>query len=909
MMLLRLPPGCSSLSAVLKAIPLLWLCSLVKSHALSYTIGYVFEDNAAKRAEITNVMNEAVAIYNAQTNINVNINVAWHPGVPTAEASYNGELKFGGSISTQVALHEIAHYLGSGTTWEWENQFGGDDVWDGAAVRHFIKLYDGPGAELRRSGVHYYPYGFNYGNEDSPVGRLRLPRLVQAMRFDMGFQDGDADGMSDEWENYKIGVASQGAAGDVDGDGISNYDEWWTESDPVRACPVRDGRTYVLRSRLSQKVMEVADASAGANVRQNALSGSDLQKWTATYVGGGYWKFINFGSGKALEVTGFSTAPGGNIIAWNDTGGTNQQWRIVHYGGIYTKLFNRNSSNLIIDVEGGPNATGNGINISQYYDDINALNQEWVFDDVTPTDPPGNLMAQFKLDGSARDLSGRGLHGTASGGVSYTPGRVDAQAATFNGTNASIEFLAPVDTNFTLACWVKTAATAGSGQWYQGMGLIDGEVPGVAKDFGLALVGNKAAFGVGNADLTITSAVAVNDNNWHHVCATLDTGTGAMKLYVDGTLQASGAGPTGARTGSNKLRLGSIGGVTGFLNGSLDEVRIYNKILSPTEINQLAAIGQALVASYALDGNASDSSTFSHGLATAITYGPGKVGSQAAQFNGTSSFIRLPATPSADFTISCWMKTTATGGTGQWYAGKAIIDAEVPGVAADWGIALVGNQVGFGIGNPDKTILSTTAVNDGAWHHVTATRISSTGAIKLYIDGQLQGSDTGAAGPRNVAGGIRLGSSLYGGAYFAGAIDDLRILNHALIAPGDIWRSFNFQDPTNAGFGADLGDPDQDGIVNLVERGLGLNPNAPDGAVALPVMANDGEFLKLTYTRSLAATDLNCQALWSNDLATWSAEGVTDQLISSQVNIETREAKVPLSALEPAHGFMRIRVK
>jgi hypothetical protein len=770
-----------SIARFLKILPLLWLGSICPSHALTYHISYVYNDDAAKRAQVEAAMNEAVAVYNAQTNINVDINVSYHPGIPTAQSDYNGTLGFGGSISTQVALHEIAHYLGSGTANEWENQWGGDNVWDGPAVRHFIKLYDGPGAELYRSGVHYYPYGFNYGSEDSPIARFRLPRLIQAMRLDMGFQDGDADGMSDEWERYKIGFTSQSAAGDADGDGISNYDEWWTESDPSRSCPVRNGRTYIVRSRLSQKVMEVADASAGANVRQNPLSGSDLQKWTATYVGGGYWKFNNLGSGKALEVGGFSTAAGGNIIAWNDTGGTNQQWRIVEYGGIYSKLFNRNSSNMTIDVEGGLGATGNNVNISQYDDGIDALNQEWVFDDVTPTEPPSNLMVQFKLDGNARDLSGRGLHGTVRGGVTYTAGRVDAQAATFNGTDATIEFPAPVDTNFTLACWVKTAATAGTGQWYQGMGIIDGEVPGVAKDFGLALVGNKAAFGVGNPDLTITSSTAINDNVWHHLLSTFDTNTGAMRLYVDGTLQASGTGPTGARTAPGKLYLGSIGGVTRFLSGSIDEVRIYNKILSSTEITHLATIGQAEVAYYPLDGDTSDASTFNNrGIATAITYGVGKIGTQAAQFDGTGSFIRLPATVSGDFSVTCWIKTTATGGTGQWYAGKSIIDAEVPGVAADWGIALVGNKVGFGIGNPDKTILSTSAVNDGAWHHIMATRTNATGAMKLYIDGQLQVSDTGAIGPRNAAGGIRVGSSLYGGAYFAGAIDDLKIFNYPL---------------------------------------------------------------------------------------------------------------------------------
>ncbi len=763
----------------LKLTPLLWLGSICPSDALTYHIGYVYNNDAAKRAQVEAAMNEAVAVYNAQTNIGVDINVSYHPGIPTAQSDYNGTLGFGGSISTQVALHEIAHYLGSGTTGQWENQWGGDNVWDGPAVRHFIKLFDGPGAELYRSGVHYYPYGFNYGSEDSPIARFRLPSLIQAMRFDMGFQDGDGDGMSDEWERYKLGGTSQSAAGDADGDGISNYDEWWNESNPMRACPVRNGRIYILRSRLSQKVIEAADTTAGANVRQNPLSGSDLQKWTAISTSAGYWKFINLASGKALEVGGFSTSAGGNIIAWNDTGGTNQQWRIVEYGGIYSKLFNRNSSNMTIDVNGGSGATGNGLNISQFDDNINALNQEWVFDDVTPTDPSGKLMAQFKLDGNARDSSGRGLNGTVSGGVSYTAGRVDAQAATFNGTDASIGFPAPVDTNFTLACWVKTAATAGTGQWYQGTGIIDGEVPGVAKDFGLALVGNKAAFGVGNADITITSNVPINDNVWHHVLATLDTGTGAMKLYVDGALQASGTGPTGARSAPSKLYLGSIGGVTRFFNGSIDEVRIYNKVLSSTEITHLATIGQTSVGYYPFDGNINDASTFSnHGIPTAITYGVGKIGTQAAQFDGTGSFVRLPATVSGDFSITYWMKTTATGGTGQWYNGKSIIDAEVPGVAADWGIALVGNKVGFGIGNSDKTILSTTAVNDGTWHNVMATRINATGAMKLYIDGQLEASDTGPVGPRNAAGGLRLGSTLYGGSYFSGYIDDLNIFNY-----------------------------------------------------------------------------------------------------------------------------------
>ncbi|RYD39515.1 MAG: LamG domain-containing protein, partial [Verrucomicrobiaceae bacterium] len=344
---------------------------------------------------------------------------------------------------------------------------------------------------------------------------------------------------------------------------------------------------------------------------------------------------------------------------------------------------------------------------------------------------------------------------------------VDAQAAVFNGTNGSIEFPAAVDTNFTLACWVKTTATAGAGQWYNGMGFIDAEVGGVFKDFGLAMVGNKAAFGVGAADKTILSTNAINDGNWHHIAATLNTTTGAMRLYVDGTPQASDTGPAGARTAPAKMRLGSIGGVAGFYNGSMDEVRLYNKILDPDELARLVGIGQSLIASHAFEGDARDTTLYgNHGDPVGITYTEGKVGAQSAQFNGTGSFVKIPASVSGDFSLAWWMKTTASGAAGQWYLGKSIIDAEVPGAAADWGVSLIGNRLGFGIGNADKTILSTTNINDGTWHHIAVTRVSTTGAMRLYVDGTLQTSDTGPTGPRNAAAGLRLGSSLYGGNFF-----------------------------------------------------------------------------------------------------------------------------------------------
>jgi len=87
---------------------------------------------------------------------------------------------------------------------------------------------------------------------------------------------------------------------------------------------------------------------------------------------------------------------------------------------------------------------------------------------------------------------------------------------------------------------------------------VDGEVPNAADDFGVSLVGNKAAFGIGNPDTTISTTSAVNDGLWHHVTATRDSVGGAMNLYFDGALQATTTGPQGAKAAPPALRIGSL---------------------------------------------------------------------------------------------------------------------------------------------------------------------------------------------------------------------------------------------------------------------------------------------------------------------------------------------------------------
>src|SRR5512138_1360714 len=85
-----------------------------------------------------------------------------------------------------------------------------------------------------------------------------------------------------------------------------------------------------------------------------------------------------------------------------------------------------------------------------------------------------------------------------------------ASAATlkFDGVNDFVEISRPVSADFTIECWFRSTKTAGTdAHWYQGLGLVDGEVGGAANDFGLSFGNGKALFGTGSPDTTIRSTM------------------------------------------------------------------------------------------------------------------------------------------------------------------------------------------------------------------------------------------------------------------------------------------------------------------------------------------------------------------------------------------------------------------
>jgi Concanavalin A-like lectin/glucanases superfamily/Secretion system C-terminal sorting domain/Bacterial Ig-like domain (group 2)/PKD-like domain/Ig-like domain CHU_C associated len=176
-------------------------------------------------------------------------------------------------------------------------------------------------------------------------------------------------------------------------------------------------------------------------------------------------------------------------------------------------------------------------------------------------------------------------------------------ALSMDATNDYVTIPQSVSGDFTIEYWVKTSQTSLTGnQWYHGSGIVDAEVGGGVNDFGTALLNGKLAFGIGSPDVTIQSTTSINTGNWTHVAVTWVQSTGAMKLYINGVLEASGTSGTAARNSPPNIRIGSLQTNIHFFNGTIDELRIWNTARTQPEIannrNSEIQNSTALVAYY-----------------------------------------------------------------------------------------------------------------------------------------------------------------------------------------------------------------------------------------------------------------------------------------------------------------------
>ncbi|MCF1643854.1 RICIN domain-containing protein [Streptomyces indiaensis] len=144
---------------------------------------------------------------------------------------------------------------------------------------------------------------------------------------------------------------------------------------PAEAATVDTQAWYVLVNRNSGKALEVTGSSTadGARVSQQTRDDGADQQWRFVDSGGGFYRLKARHSDKVLDVSGASNADGAAIQQWADHNGPNQQFRLADSDAGHVRLINRASSKAV-EVQGA--ATGDGGNVVQYTD-WGGANQQW----------------------------------------------------------------------------------------------------------------------------------------------------------------------------------------------------------------------------------------------------------------------------------------------------------------------------------------------------------------------------------------------------------------------------------------------------------------------------------------------------------------------------------------------------
>ncbi|MBI4127699.1 MAG: DUF2341 domain-containing protein, partial [Parcubacteria group bacterium] len=182
---------------------------------------------------------------------------------------------------------------------------------------------------------------------------------------------------------------------------------------------------------------------------------------------------------------------------------------------------------------------------------------------------------------SAKDSSGQLNDGTLTNGPTWTTGKY-GNGLSFDGVNDYVGMGAIsnsfISSRFTISGWFKSNATAG--------GEIFKMQANAQSDTGMYV--NDAARKMGcNAwpSAGINSITSVTDNSWHFGTCVYDGAN--LTLYVDGVRENSSSISTPGTSASAGWNIGRHNAGTSFFNGSIDDVRIYNRALSAAEVSSL----------------------------------------------------------------------------------------------------------------------------------------------------------------------------------------------------------------------------------------------------------------------------------------------------------------------------------
>ncbi|MDJ0747865.1 MAG: DNRLRE domain-containing protein [Woeseiaceae bacterium] len=420
---------------------------------------------------------------------------------------------------------------------------------------------------------------------------------------------------------------------------------------------------------------------------------------------------------------------------------------------------------------------------------------EWAAGANTESDP--GPIAHWELDEASgvTAIDSAGNHdGALAGNPTWTAGTLGG-AIELDGVSDRIDVghddaLSLVD-EMTFAAWIRPATIAieyrtivakdgggsGSNYWF---GLWDGDLV-----FGY--------FANGFFREVATSGLSLAADTWSHVAASFDNATDTVRLYANGVEVGSGTLAWEPTPVNADLEIGrSPDGE--YWHGGLDDVRIYDRVLTEGEIAELATPPSTLpIAHWKLDETSGTTAFDAIGnndgtLTNGPTWVAGQIGG-ALDFDGSNDLVAIPHQATftqVPMTVSAWFKLD-TLPTTRSENGTIVDKRHTVDPYASWTLYVyeaLGNKIRFQIRDSSETGYwldsAASAVTD-TWYHVVGTIDESYNA-KLYVNGALEPDDDNIGSLFTSNDEIRIGAGWSGGNRLDGVVDDVRYYDRALSA-------------------------------------------------------------------------------------------------------------------------------
>lgn len=371
---------------------------------------------------------------------------------------------------------------------------------------------------------------------------------------------------------------------------------------------------------------------------------------------------------------------------------------------------------------------------------------------------------------------------------------IDLDGSGDNATTGDTPWHKPA--SITTAVWAKLDTTnsddqvimskfSGSSGWYLAFDTASMRVRW--------LIGN------GSTTDTFSSNNSITTGTWYHIVATFDVKTGASAIYINGEQNGTSTGGALSTGVTADTEIGSFGGLQRAFDGKIDEVRIYQRSFSPTDVRALYNWAPGPVGYWNFNEKTGQNAYDTSGSNNPLTLGAntsvasddpawstGKFGG-AVTLNGSNQFLAAtsPTLSLTSRSATAWIKP-GTLPAFSWVH----FQADNSGTFLYWGVGITSDgklRYQFLSSGITASIFESTnsVITTNQWQHIATTHTyGSSTDVHLYVNGvEVPGSWTSTSSGYNDP---NLNTYQFDigydhksvASYFNGTVDEAKVYNY-----------------------------------------------------------------------------------------------------------------------------------